>query len=476
MAEAQQASPRPSKAPGTPQPRVAWSLIESPRSQHQDRLFRSPSPAWSRAAEDRLLRTPPRAARSPEESLFAPRSPPAAPRRGERSGGDCLFPPALPLESRLPLPPKMQAWELPSMLSLDSPFELRTVPLGGLVEPRLPRRAEDELKEADSDPNLGRFRHDFTEIQHLARGQFSTVYKAQHRTDLQRYAVKVQSTSTGGDRQAAQREVCALAAVANSNVCCANLLRYFAAWKEDDRMHIQLELCESTLRCQMETRARTSPFACFSQEEIRDVVRQVANGLACLHQVGFAHLDVKPDNILYTADGSYKVGDLGLATSLSSANSAVPEGDCRYLARELLQGTFLDLTKADVFSLGLVAYELAISPRELPKNGEAWQALRDGDLAAADVPQLSAEWVSCIRRMVHRLPGERPTCQELAQAQQPPSERTSAEDELQALRRELQEARDAAARSREMAERCKQQALFNVEKEIMVPCVAALGG
>lgn len=51
------------------------------------------------------------------------------------------------------------------------------------------------------------------------------------------------------------------------------------------------------------------------------------------------------------------------------------EGDCRYIAPELLQGVF---TKAaDIFSLGITILELACT-LELPKNGHLWQELRNG--------------------------------------------------------------------------------------------------
>tara|TARA_B110000285_G_C14899621_1_gene502581 strand:- start:16 stop:243 length:228 start_codon:yes stop_codon:yes gene_type:complete len=56
----------------------------------------------------------------------------------------------------------------------------------------------------------------------------------------------------------------------------------------------------------------------------------------------------------------------------------IPEGDCRYLAKELLSRTELpDLKKSDIFSLGITAFEL-ITLGSLEKNGPEWGALRDG--------------------------------------------------------------------------------------------------
>jgi len=83
--------------------------------------------------------------------------------------------------------------------------------------------------------------------------------------------------------------------------------------------------------------------------------------------------------------GKFKLGDLGMSRFLTkiSEEASIPEGDCRYLAQELLSkdasDLLPDLKKCDIFSLGITAYEL-ITLEELEKNGEEWRTLRNGSI------------------------------------------------------------------------------------------------
>jgi len=73
------------------------------------------------------------------------------------------------------------------------------------------------------------------------------------------------------------------------------------------------------------------------------------------------HLDIKPDNLLIR-EKEIKIADLGLCRiSRLKKWSDIEEGDSRYLAKEVLnyhQG--IDLTKADIYSLGMSLFQGAI--------------------------------------------------------------------------------------------------------------------
>lgn len=129
-----------------------------------------------------------------------------------------------------------------------------------------------------------------------------------------------------------------------------------------------------------------------------------------MHQLGLAHLDIKPENIYVIGDMRYKIGDFGLIADNKDERD-IQEGDSRYLAQELLNCDPKDcnLQKGDVFSLGATIYALAIMA-PLPENGEEWHAIRNGNIKS--IPY-SAPLKELILAMLHSDPAKRPTIKQV---------------------------------------------------------------
>jgi tRNA A-37 threonylcarbamoyl transferase component Bud32/tetratricopeptide (TPR) repeat protein len=86
------------------------------------------------------------------------------------------------------------------------------------------------------------------------------------------------------------------------------------------------------------------------------IVRDVATGLAAIHAAGILHRDLKPANILVPDAGAIRICDFGVA-ALMAEQEAMDQGTPQYMAPELLSGQTAD-ARADLYSLGMVAYEL----------------------------------------------------------------------------------------------------------------------
>ncbi|MCK5378163.1 MAG: serine/threonine protein kinase, partial [Acidobacteria bacterium] len=99
---------------------------------------------------------------------------------------------------------------------------------------------------------------------------------------------------------------------------------------------------------------------------VSSVLLQVTEGLRFAHQRGIIHRDIKPSNIRILEDGTVKIMDFGIAKSLEGSSNltqtGIALGTAGYLAPEQIQGENVD-QRTDIFSLGVVGYELITGAR-----------------------------------------------------------------------------------------------------------------
>ncbi|GAX73479.1 hypothetical protein CEUSTIGMA_g931.t1 [Chlamydomonas eustigma] len=249
-----------------------------------------------------------------------------------------------------------------------------------------------------------RLYHDYSVEKELGHGTFGVVYKAVHRQCGKAYAIKKsrKPAHSAADMQAWMDEVHVLAHVEGH----PNIVTYYDSWAEPsgsggEVQHIKMELCGESLRANVKSKVP------MSNAELWEVMKQMASALNHTHDLGLAHLDIKPDNIyraLSTPD-TFKLGDFGLATQ-KDGSKGISEGDARYLAPELLKNLPLPcLDKADMFALGATVYELATA-NALPAEGERWHAIREGRLMM--LPAVSQQLQSLVKKLLSADPSARP--------------------------------------------------------------------
>ncbi|GFS73577.1 wee1-like protein kinase [Nephila pilipes] len=294
------------------------------------------------------------------------------------------------------------------------------------------------LKEGDN--SLSRYENEFKELCEIGSGMFGSVYQCVNRLDGCLYAIKKSKKPHKGtpDERAALNEVYAHAVLGHHE----HVVRYYSAWAEDDHMLIQNEYCNGGSLAQViENKALINEP--FSETEVKQILLHIALGLRYIHSLNLAHMDIKPANIFITKtkrfpdspissdhgfeegeeDGEqmtckeeqqliYKIGDLGHVTSVS--NPEVEEGDCRYMPVELLQDDYKNLSKVDIFALGLSIYEVC-GGGPLPKNGENWHSIREGHICYFSY--YTKELNNLIKQMIHPDPEQRPSCAALTKNQ-----------------------------------------------------------
>ncbi|KAI1331779.1 hypothetical protein F5Y16DRAFT_395067 [Xylariaceae sp. FL0255] len=246
----------------------------------------------------------------------------------------------------------------------------------------------------------------FGKAEFIGRGEFSEVYKV---TDLVKSIAMANNGFTGTpthtshtppspapskvcavkklilpfqgerDRSIRLREVSALQTLRG----CDHVLQLINSWEENNNLYIQTEFCEegnlSEFLAEVGMKGHLDDF------RIWKIMLEMAQGLKHIHHAGFVHRDLKPSNVLVGFDGTLKIGDFGLATSLPAYDSGLDvDGDREYLAPESLRSE-VD-RPSDIFSFGLITLEIAANVK-LPENGTTWTALRHDDFK--EIPLLS---------------------------------------------------------------------------------------
>jgi predicted ATPase len=160
--------------------------------------------------------------------------------------------------------------------------------------------------------------------------------------------------------------------------------------------------------------------------ELCRAVAQAARALAAAHAAGVVHRDIKPDNLMVRPDGYVKVLDFGLARRLPTltadpgARDTAPGvllGTAAYMSPEQAMGTPAGAA-SDVFSLGIVLYELATGRH--PFEGETTMGVLLAITGRQPVPpsrlnpELPAATERLIGEMLNKSPQLRPTAQEVA--------------------------------------------------------------
>ena len=203
---------------------------------------------------------------------------------------------------------------------------------------------------------FGRFRI----LSVLGKGGMGVVYLAEDAALAREVALKVLALDLAEDpehRQRLLREARASAALSHPNIAAIHEMG-----EVDGRLYIAMErIIGESLRQRIEKGA-------LSPNEAIAIAKQILQGVAKAHDAGIVHRDIKPDNIMVSADGLVKVLDFGIAKFLADrrespglSNTATEHGRLlgtpSYMSPEQANAAPID-ARSDVFSFGIVFYEM----------------------------------------------------------------------------------------------------------------------
>lgn len=251
------------------------------------------------------------------------------------------------------------------------------------------------------------------ELQELiGGGGMADVYKAQDKLLDRAVAVKILHQQYANDAEFVEkfrREATAAAKLAHPNI-----VNIYDVGEDGGSQYIVMEYVSGpTLKEVIQQKGCLEPI-----EAVR-IAKEIASALESAHRNNLVHCDIKPHNILVMPDGHIKVTDFGIARAVSASTmtySGSVMGSVHYFSPEQAKGTVIT-TKSDVYSLGVVLYEMLTG--QLPFNGEtsvsiALKHLQEEPVSIRQLnPSIPPVLEAIVQKAMSKDPADRPNSTEL---------------------------------------------------------------
>jgi serine/threonine protein kinase/tetratricopeptide (TPR) repeat protein len=265
---------------------------------------------------------------------------------------------------------------------------------------------------------IGRTLAHYTILEKIGEGGMGEVYRARDARLGRDVALKLlpQTLDATPDRLGRfEREARTVAGLNHPNI-----VTVFSFEEAEGRRFLTMELVEGRSLDRL-LAPKGLPLA-----RVLEVALPLADALVAAHEKGVVHRDLKPGNVMVTADGRVKVLDFGLAklarpdgdpelSQAATMESPISKagqllGTVPYMAPEQVRGEAVD-ARSDLFALGIILYELAAGSRPFTGHSNAdisSAILRDAPLPLSRVrPDLSGDLGRVVGRCLEKDPDRR---------------------------------------------------------------------
>lgn len=191
----------------------------------------------------------------------------------------------------------------------------------------------------------------------FSKGGMSYLYLASHPSHKKKVILKVLSFALLKQREVVERFLKEAEIIALANH--PNIVKLYEQSRFENGYYIAMEFIEGKpLRFLIEKKTPSLKKALF-------YIQQIAFGLSHLHAHGIIHRDLKPENILITQDENVKIIDFGIASKNLENMPVSLAGTPNYMSPEQKENSSNLSFNSDIYSLGLIAYELASKKKTL---------------------------------------------------------------------------------------------------------------
>ena len=208
--------------------------------------------------------------------------------------------------------------------------------------------------------SAGSVYHDLTLLQLCGSGAFGEVWLCR---DISRKKLAVKIISKGRLGEFWRRELQGVINYRAITEQTSGLLQIYHVGEDEDFFYYTMEAADSLSQENYvpdTLSARLSANGPLPPETLQAVLKEIFNGIKVIHQAGFAHRDIKPDNIIFV-HGKPRIGDIGLISSLSATISQIA-GTLEFLPPELRSSDSPDQVDrksrqgSDLYAFGKVVY------------------------------------------------------------------------------------------------------------------------
>lgn len=200
-------------------------------------------------------------------------------------------------------------------------------------------------------------------IELIGAGGMGAVYKARQKGLDRVVALKILPEEFGHDVKFALRFTREARALGRLNH--VNIVSVYEFGRVEETYYFLMEYVDGSTLREVVQAGQLQP------EQALAIVPHLCDALQYAHDQGVVHRDIKPENILLAKDGQVKIADFGLSRLLGSegkqdtlTGTHQVMGTPRYMAPEQLEGAHRVDHRADIYSLGVVFYEMLTG--ELP--------------------------------------------------------------------------------------------------------------
>jgi len=287
-------------------------------------------------------------------------------------------------------------------LNKNEVFNLRgSSEIGGFKKGKPSQRADVSIMAMEDKYEIGA---------QIGQGSFASVFKGRNNFTGDEVAIKVVNKKNikAKELELLTREVKIMTKLRHPNI-----VRLYDLFDGPSKLYIVLELVPGgELFDQIVNKGS------FGEQDAKNLIQQLLQGVDYMHKNGVVHRDLKPENLLCVDETKIKIADFGMSKDVQMGALQTTVGTPSYIAPEVLTGGIYD-SECDIWSVGVLSYVLLCG--YTPFYGENQKQLFDRILKA-DVEFFSPEWDEVsqeardfVKNLLQREPTKRPTAEEALQ-------------------------------------------------------------